>query len=71
VGKHGRRATDSNGEPEFGQAGTPGEVRRFDDNVGRHVTDAADKRLTGQMPYDQEPGSKPTINPDNGKRRKN
>lgn len=35
-------------------------AKAFDRNVGKHVTKAADKRLKGQAPYDQEPDQRKT-----------
>jgi hypothetical protein len=67
TGKHKRR-TDHQ-EPEFGQAGTPEQVKRFDDNVSRHKVETADKRLAGRAPYDAEPGSKPPVDPETGERK--
>lgn len=67
MAKHKRR-TDHQ-EPEFGGAGTPEQVKRFDDNVSRHKVETADKRLRGAYPYDQESGSKPPVDPETGKRK--
>lgn len=68
AGKHKRRY-DPDPEPPFGGAGTPDQVKRFDDNASHHVVDAADKRLTGEYPYDQERGSKQPVDPETGKRK--
>lgn len=69
MGKHARRRTDANQAPSFGSAGEPDEVRKFDANVSMHSVAAADKRLFGEMPYDKETGSKPTIDRATGERR--
>lgn len=69
MGKHGRRSDDGYQPPEFGQAGEANEVKKFDGNLSAHAVAAADKRLFGDMPYDQEPGSKQTIDRETGKRR--
>lgn len=69
MGRHARRKTDPYQPPPQGQAGTPKQVAGFDSNVSRHVVNAADKRLHGQHPYDLEPGSKPTVDPETAKRR--
>lgn len=69
MGKHARRKSDPYQPPEFGQAATPGGIKDFDANVSAHVVVAADKRLHGQYPYDNEPGSKPAIDPSTGRRR--
>jgi len=69
AGKHGRRSDDGYQPPEFGRAGDPEEVEKFDKNVSQVSMGAADKRLHGVFPYDNEPGSKPTIDPDTGNRR--
>lgn len=69
MGKHGRRSDDKNEVPEFGNAGDPEEVKKFDGNVSKHAVVAADKRMFGDIPYDREPGSKPVIDPDTHQRR--
>ncbi len=70
AGKHRRQSDNPESEwAEFGNAGTPEEVRHFDTNVGRHVVRAADKRLYGLAPYDNETGSKPALDPNTGNRR--
>ena len=66
AGKHGRRKGDT---PAFGEAGKPEEVKRFDGNVSKHSVVAADKRLHGEYPYDNEPGSKPAVDKSTGKRK--
>lgn len=68
AGRH-RRSSDAYEPPGQGQAGTPDEVKKFDANVSRHAVAAADKRLFGQYPYDNESGSKPAIDPETGSRR--
>lgn len=68
TGKHKRRY-DPDPEPPFGGAGTPDQVKRFDDNVSRHKVETADKRLKGEYPYDQESGSKKPVDPKTGKRK--
>lgn len=69
MGKHARRKSDPYTPPQFGQAATGPEVSAFDANVSSHVVAAADKRLFGAYPYDNEPGSKPAIDPSTGNRR--
>lgn len=68
MGKH-RRSSDGYQPPEFGHAGDQNEVAKFDANVSRHAVAVADKRMYGEYPYDQEPGSKPTIDRATGQRR--
>ena len=68
-GRHARRKGDAYQPPEFGKAAEPKQVQAFQNNHGNHLIIAADKRLHGEYPYDQEPGSKPTIDRATGKRR--
>lgn len=70
MGKHARRKNDPYQAPGFGEAGSAKEVAAFTQNLATHVVDAADKRLHGEYPYDNEPGSKPTVDPETGTRRK-